>query len=99
MADQTCIRCASHHAATPTEEQLRWILAGKPRDEAAYLPRAIDGDQHYAEQALSSALAIFVDAYGIRNARARLQAAVDALGRSERFEALTLQTLEQRGDG
>jgi hypothetical protein len=95
MADQTCIRCAAHAAATPTEEQLRWVMAGKPRDEAAYQPRPIDADQHYAEQALASAIAIFVDAYGIRNARARMQAAADTLGRSERFEALTLQTLEQ----
>lgn len=99
MADQTCLRCAAHFAAIPSEDQIRWILAGKSRETPAYTPRPIDDDQRYADKALASALAIYVDAYGVTNATARLQAAVNALGRSQRFEALTLQTLEARAHG
>lgn len=93
-SDQTCIRCAAHHAAVPQDEQLRWVLNDKRLDEVAYAPKPIDGDQAYAVSALVSAIQIYADAFGIRNAAARLQLAAELMHKGSRIEALQVQTME-----
>lgn len=97
MGDTTCLRCAAHEAAVPTKEQLRFVLGDQKLGDGAYTPRAITPDQAYAAQALASALEIFVDAFGIQNAAARMNLAVQALQRSRRYQALVKQTVEVRG--
>lgn len=101
MADSAniaiCIRCRTHDACVPVEEQLRALATEdwSPADEAFH-PRAMNQEQAVAAEMLTAALGRYVKAFGLELAGARLGAMLATLRVQSRTSRVMARILEAR---
>jgi len=92
-----CPRCAAHDRCVPLEVQLRSLLTDDFAPELeAFVPLAQTGEQAAAGAALAHAFSLFLKAYGVDLAGARLGRMLDVLRLFARFDRIQKRFIDAR---